>query len=403
MYHSYSRPNRSNGSSFGRNRSQSGFNRPAKRRFAGQNIDINKFIKSSKPNVEKVVYRPENTFADFAVHPTLKSNIADKNYIHPTAIQDQTIPASLDGHDVIGLANTGTGKTAAFLIPMINKVARKGNERVLIMTPTRELALQIQMEFKDFAKNMNQYATLCIGGANIGQQISQLRRNPQFVVGTPGRLKDLVERGHLNLSQFTSAVLDEADRMLDMGFVDEIKRLLALLPENRQTLFFSATMSPQIEFLTKTFLNNPVMVSVKTQDTAENVDQDVVFVTNHEYKLEQLHELLVESEFSKVLIFGETKHGVERLTMNLIDRGFKAASIHGDKTQPKRQRALNEFKRDDIQILVATDVAARGLDIPNVSHVINYDIPKTYEDYIHRIGRTGRAGNVGKALTFVSR
>lgn len=388
------RPNRSNNNHFSR--------RP-KRRFTGQYIDVNKFINKVTQIAEESAYAAEHRFVDFEINQVLKTNILNKGFESPTAIQDQTIPHSLAGSDVIGLANTGTGKTAAFLIPLIHKVATHKRDRVLIITPTRELALQIQAEFKDFSRGMGQYAALCIGGANMGQQISHLRRNPQFVIGTPGRLKDLVERQFLKLGDFRSLVLDEADRMLDMGFIDDIQMLLSQMPEDRQTLFFSATMSPQIERLTTRFLNDPVTISVKTRDTSKNVDQDVVRVEHEDYKLEKLHDLLIQTEFSKVLIFGQTKHGVENLTEELNGRGFRAASIHGDKTQPKRQRALNQFKIDEVQILVATDVAARGLDIPNVSHVINYDLPNTYDDYVHRIGRTGRANNKGYALTFITR
>ncbi len=401
MYYSSrsSRPKRSNQSSFARHSSHSG----TKRRFTGQSIDVNKFIRKAVVTDQAQVYKPQHTFADFSLNSILKQNILAKGYTTPTAIQDQTIPLGLQGNDVIGIANTGTGKTAAFLIPLINKVALHKYNRVLIITPTRELAQQIQQEHWDFARGLNQYATLCIGGANISPQIAQLRRNPQFVIGTPGRLKDLIERRCLNLSSFQSVVLDEADRMLDMGFVDDIKMLLANLPAERQTLFFSATMSPQVQFLTKTFLNQPVTVSVKTHETAANVDQDVIWVADESYKVDHLHDLLIQPEFQKVLIFGKTKHGVEDLTSELAHRGFAITSIHGDKRQSQRQQALNHFKQDDVQILVATDVAARGLDIPNVTHVINYDIPSTYDDYIHRIGRTGRANNKGFALTFVTR
>jgi ATP-dependent RNA helicase RhlE len=417
MYNQSSHSRRSPASSFARSsqnrRPYSGyagnngpsrsFGRPAKRRFAGQYIDVNKFIRKADITTPVEVYQSRHMFADFALNPILKSNIAAKGYTTPTAIQDQTIPYGLEGKDIIGMANTGTGKTAAFLIPLIHKMTLHTRERVLIMTPTRELALQIQQELKDFSRGLNQFSTLCIGGANIGQQISQLRRQPHFVIGTPGRLKDLLERRCLDLSQFRSVVLDEADRMLDMGFIEDIQALLALLPAERQTLFFSATMSSRIRMLTERFLNQPVTVSVKTQETAANVDQDVVRISHEDDKLDTLHELLIKKEFSKVLIFGQTKHGVERLSDTLAKRGFRSVCIHGNKTQPARQRALNTFKQNEAQIMVATDVAARGLDIPAVSHVINYDIPATYDDYIHRIGRTGRADQKGYALTFVTR
>jgi ATP-dependent RNA helicase RhlE len=399
MYNKSYRPQRSNSRSFS-GRPQSRFN--TKRRFTGQYIDENKFIRKAIASDQVEAYKSQNAFADFSINKILKDNILRKGYTTPTAIQDKTIPPSLEGKDIIGIANTGTGKTAAFLIPLIHKVTLHKYSRVLIVTPTRELALQIRQELIDFSRGLNQYSALCIGGANMGRQISDLRRNPHFVIGTPGRLKDMIERRHLNLSHFQSVVLDEADRMLDMGFIGDMKLLLAALPAERQTLFFSATMSPQVQYLTKTFLNDPVTISVKTQDTA-NVDQDVIRVRTGENKLEHLHDLLIQPEFNKVLIFGQTKHGVEGLTKELALRGFTAASIHGDKRQSQRQQALNNFKADEVQVLVATDVAARGLDIPNVSHVINYDLPSTYDDYVHRIGRTGRANNKGYALTFVTK
>lgn len=411
MYNHTQRPNRSNTSSrFGSQSRPSfgGSQRPrfssgGRRKFTGQNIDINKFINKATYSEFVDEYAPKHKFADFSINPILKQNILSKGYDTPTAIQDQSIPQALHGNDIIGIANTGTGKTAAFLIPLIHKITLNNRERVIIMTPTRELAVQIQQELKEFSRGLNQFSTLVIGGANIGQQISQLRRDPHFIIGTPGRLKDLLERKQLNLTQFRSVVLDEADRMLDMGFVEDIKLLLSTLPEERQTLFFSATMSPQIKFLTQTFLRNPVTVSVKTQETSANVEQDIIRIDHEDYKIDQLHDLLIQPEFSKVLIFGQTKYGVEKLSDNLAKRGFHVAAIHGNKSQPQRQRALANFKQDNVQILVATDVAARGLDIPNVSHVINYDLPMTYEDYIHRIGRTGRANNKGYALTFVGK
>jgi superfamily II DNA/RNA helicase len=268
------------------------------------------------------------------------------------------------------------------------------------MAPTRELAIQIDEELKTFIKGLKIFSVCCVGGAYIGKQISELRYFNNFIIGTPGRLKDLIERRSLNLSKCNNLVLDEADRMLDMGFINDMKYVMGLMPKERQTLFFSATLDPEIERIINDFLKNPVRISVKTRDTAKSIDQDVVRVSGA-HKLDVLHELLVQPEFSKVLIFGRTKHGVEKLTNMLADRGFKAVSIHGDKAHAQRQRALKLFKDNTVQMMVATDVAARGLDIPNVSHVINYDLPETYEDYVHRIGRTGRADKTGKALTFV--
>jgi ATP-dependent RNA helicase RhlE len=377
--------------------------RPQQRRARGshgQHIDVSRFINKAVVAEVQEAFAPEHAFGDFAVSDQLKRNIAAKGYVTPTPIQDRAIPHALCGSDVVGIANTGTGKTAAFLIPLIDKVLRNRKEKVLIMVPTRELAVQIEEEYWGFASHMRMGVVTCVGGANINRQIATLRRHPNFVIGTPGRLKDLMDRRALDLSQFSTVVLDEADRMLDMGFIADMRFILSHMPEKRHTLFFSATMSRDIEKLIGDFLHNPVSISVKTGDTAKSVDQDIVR-TSGKNKIDVLHELLAQPEFSKVIVFGRTKYGVEKLSKLLVQRGFKAESIHGNKTQGKRERALASFKKNQIQVLVATDVAARGIDVEDVSHVINYDIPTTYEDYVHRIGRTGRAGKGGKALTFV--
>ncbi len=337
---------------------------------------------------------------DFEIDPRIKHNIGAKGYTTPTPIQDQAIPHILTGRDIVGIANTGTGKTGAFLIPLLDKVVKDRSQRILIMVPTRELALQIEEEYRGFAAGSGFLSVCAVGGAAIGPQIRRMRENPYFVIGTPGRLKDLIERRVLDLSQFRTVVLDEADRMLDMGFIHDMREILAHMPKERHTLFFSATLSREIENLIGAFLKDPIRISVKTGDTAKTVEQDIVRI-NGKNKIDVLHDLLAQPEFDKVLIFGRTKHGVEKLSKMLVERGFKAASIHGNKTQSHRQRALGAFKQDQIQILVATDVAARGIDVAGVSHVINYDLPTTYEDYVHRIGRTGRAGKRGKALTFI--
>ncbi len=369
---------------------------------SGAAIDISRFINKSVITEEVEHFMPEHKFADFAIQEHLKKNITAKGYAAPTPIQDRAIPHVLHGEDIVGIANTGTGKTGAFLIPLIDKVLRDRNERVLIMVPTRELAIQIEEEFWGFANHLRIGAVTCVGGANINPQIATLRRKPNFVIGTPGRLKDVMERRALDLSGFHTVVLDEADRMLDMGFIADMKFILSHMPaKDRHTLFFSATLSRDIEKLIGDFLKDPVRISVKTRDTAAAVDQDIVRIPGGKTKLDVLHDLLIQPEFNKVLIFGRTKHGVEKLSKMLGQKGFKAASIHGNKTQSNRQKALALFKDNRIQILVATDVAARGLDIPKVSHVINFDIPNTYDDYVHRIGRTGRAGEKGKALTFI--
>lgn len=344
---------------------------------------------------------PKHRFDDFNLSSQLVKNISFKNYTNPTPIQDQAIPEILAGKDVIGIANTGTGKTAAFLIPLIEKVNRYRNQKVLIITPTRELALQIFEEFKNFSFGLKLYSAVCIGGAKSGRQINDLRRNPNFVIGTPGRIKDFIQHKNINLGEFNNVVLDEADRMVDIGFVNEIKLFISMLPKERQSLFFSATISEKVNEILKSFVINPVTLSVKAKETTKNIKQELIKIHDRNKKIEILHDLLINKDFNKVLIFGRTKWGVQKLTNELKDRGFKAGAIHGNKGQGQRQKVLSEFKSSYINILLATDVASRGLDIENVTHVINYDMPSTYEDYIHRIGRTGRANKKGVALTFV--
>jgi ATP-dependent RNA helicase RhlE len=362
--------------------------------------DVSKFINKATPVVDSAPYQATHSFVDFAVDERLKKNVLNTGYTCPTPIQDQAIPQVLLGRDVVGIANTGTGKTAAFLIPLLDKVIKNKNQKVLVIAPTRELALQINQELAKFSFGFGIFSVCVVGGMPIFRQMNELRRSHNFVVGTPGRIKDLVDRGCIRLSQFQTVVLDEADRMLDMGFIGDMRTLMAGMPDKRHTVFFSATLSQDIKRLIGEFLNDPVHISVKTGDTSCNVDQDVVYVKD-KTKIDILHDLLIKPEFDKVIIFGQTKHGVEKLSNMLSDRGFKTQSIHGNKNHSQRQKALNSFKDNSTKVLVATDVAARGLDIPNVSHVINYELPSTHEDYIHRIGRTGRGGNMGKALTFI--
>lgn len=363
-------------------------------------LNPNLFINKANEELEQDNFNPVTSFETLQIDEKIKRNILDHGYTTPTPIQDQVIPAIINGRDVIGIANTGTGKTASFLIPLIDKVFKNHYERVLIMAPTRELAMQIKDEFNFFAVGTDLEALICIGGANLHRQESNLRRNPHFVIGTPGRLKDLVQRRKLNLNLFQNVVLDETDRMVDIGFIHDIKFLISFLPRKRQSLFFSATVDGKTREILQNFVMDPVTVSVKTQETAGTIEQDVIRVRGNQ-KLDTLHDLLAKEEFNKVLIFGRTKWGIEKLSKALITRGFRAASIHGNKSQGQRQRALDGFKNGQVQILLATDVASRGLDIEDVSHVINYDEPASYEDYVHRIGRTGRAGKRGIALTFV--
>jgi ATP-dependent RNA helicase RhlE len=350
---------------------------------------------------KEIPYVPKHTFNDFKISENLKANLAEKGYIVPTPIQDQAIPVIINGEDIVGIANTGTGKTMAFLVPLIEKILKDKKQSVLIMAPTRELAQQIDEELYKISKGLGIHAGCFVGGTPIRNQFRQLYNHNNFVIGTPGRLKDLVDRKALVLSNYNTVVLDEADRMLDMGFIDDMKYLVSKMPADKQTLFFSATMSPEIERLISIFMKSPTKVSVKTRDTSKNVMQDIVRVKHPQTKHELLHELLSGEDFERVIVFGKTKHGVEKLHMALQDKGHKSVSIHGDKNQGQRQRAIRDFKDARVKILVATDVAARGLDIPNVSHVINFDLPATHDDYVHRIGRTGRGGKKGKALTFI--
>jgi len=369
--------------------------------------DIVWAITAGKQNPEgsvsvEEVYSPKYKFEDFAIAPEIKRNIAGKKYTSPTPIQDQTIPAIIGGTDVIGIANTGTGKTAAFLIPLINKVFADRSQKVLIVAPTRELASQIHGQLAQFAQGLSIAGALCIGGTSLVRQRRDLSQNPSFVIGTPGRIKDLIGQRCLELSKFASVVLDEVDRMVDIGFIADIKYLISLLPAVRQSLFFSATVGPKVKDIIETFVKNPVTISVKETDTVENINQDVVKVDGSQNKVDKLHDLLIQDGFNKVLIFGRTKRGVQKLTNELTNRGFRAGVIHGNKSQSQRAKMLDMFRRNQIRILLATDVASRGLDIEDVSHVINYDLPASYDDYIHRIGRTGRANKKGVALTFVA-
>ncbi len=357
---------------------------------------INQSVGQSKLEVVAI----KHDFADFPVGEQIKNNVKLKGYLIPTPIQDKVIPLILKGIDVVGVANTGTGKTAAFLIPLIDKVFKNSREKVLVITPTRELAAQIEAEFMALARNLPLHSALCIGGAGMNRQIQRLRQAPALVIGTPGRLKDLAQRRMLRLNSFTTIVLDEVDRMLDMGFIHDVQELISFLPLQRQSLFFSATIEGKVKEVMAGFLNNPVIISVKTKAMAENVNQEIVRLAGRN-KVDVLHDLLIKPGFDRVLVFGRTKWGMEKLARTLAERGFKVTAIHGNKSQPQRQRALNQFKNGEVKILLATDVAQRGLDIPDVTHVINYDLPETQDDYIHRIGRTGRADKTGVAISLI--
>jgi ATP-dependent RNA helicase RhlE len=384
---------------------RAGFHRARPQRgrsFAAPRNHISKYINTATVAANQPVHQIQHSFEDFGLDQRVLMNISQHGYSTPTPIQDQAIPALMQGRDVVGLANTGTGKTAAFLLPFIHKVLQDPNQGVLILSPTRELALQIFEELKAFARNLSLGVCLCIGGTNLQNQVSRLRDEPHFVIGTPGRLKVLIKRGAFKTDLYTNIVLDEVDRMLDIGFRRDIEFLIAQLPAKKHAAFFSATMDYSTEEIMRRIIHDPVRISVKTQETSNHIEQDVIKVDSSQNKVDILHNLLRQEEFSKVIIFGRTKHGINKLEKQLYDRGVRISSIHGNKTQGARQKSLNAFKSGSVQALLATDIAARGIDIDNVTHVINYDEPQSYQDYIHRIGRTGRAGKAGKALTFVN-
>ncbi len=364
-------------------------------------FDPSVFINTNPVELEVEVYTPKHaSFSEFEIVPKLAQIVMNMGIKVPSPIQDQTIPASLEGKDVIGLAETGTGKTAAFLIPLIQQTMDNPNMKTLVLAPTRELAVQIQEELRKIARNLQIYSVTCVGGLNIQPQIKMLRRKNHFIIGTPGRVIDLIDRGHIKPKEFSSVVLDEADRMLDMGFIHDMKKILNATPSSRQTLFFSATMTPATQALTHEFLNDPVIVSVKKKDVVDSIEQNVISYGSKS-KFDTLVKLFEDKSFSRVIIFGAMKHSVEKLSKELQAQGIRATSIHGNKSHGQRQRSLQDFKNGSVRVLVATDVAARGIHVDDVSHVINYDLPQTLEDYVHRIGRTGRATKKGKALTFV--
>ena len=389
-----------NGRSFKGSRNQ--FSRGKKRNNVKVKIDYSKYVHEVTEIPTDKVYIPSFEYNDLeGIDSRLKQNILNKGYKLPTEIQAKSIPVLLKGNDVLGLANTGTGKTAAFLIPLINKTVNDESNRTLIIVPTRELAAQIEQEFMDLKKGLNARSVLCVGGQNINRQITGIKRGFNFLIGTPGRIMDLDKRGVLKLNQFNNIVLDEVDRMLDMGFVDDIKGIIAKLPSEKQSLFFSATIDKRTEKIVSELLTNPVEIRIKSRSPLELVDQNFIKVKAREDKFDTLHEILDNHGVDKVLVFCETKRGCDRLSKDLRHKNYQVDAIHGDKTQNVRDKVLAKFKDGKINVLVATDVAARGIDVKDITHVINYDEPNNYEDYTHRVGRTGRAGKKGTALTFV--
>ncbi len=393
----YSQYKRSNNYRFS---SRQGRPRTSGRQPRKEYIHPSRFIRSAKPASE-TEYTPLHSFADFDMHPVLRENLSKMGFETPSPIQDQTIPAGLSGKDVVGIANTGTGKTAAFAVPLLHRLMTQSGTYALIMAPTRELAQQIEEQCRSIAKGSGLFGTLLIGGTAMGPQLRDLRNNPKVVIGTPGRIKDHAERRSLDLSKFNTVVLDEVDRMLDMGFINDIRHILNQTANQKQSFFFSATLDAKVKTIIDGFSLDPVHVTVKTGETSDNVEQNVIPYDSHNEKIDKLHDLLIKGTASKTLVFDDTHRSVEKLTKELLSRGFEADAIHGGKSQSQRQRALKRFRDNQIKVLVATDVAARGIDVADITHVINYSTPQSYSDYVHRIGRAGRAGRAGMALTFV--
>ncbi|HET6925004.1 MAG TPA: DEAD/DEAH box helicase, partial [Candidatus Saccharimonadales bacterium] len=350
------------------------------RKGYGQYIDPAKFVKVAHP-VTPDEYIPTHEFMDFAVDSRLLANLSRKGFHLPTPIQDKTIPLGLEGKDVIGIANTGTGKTAAFAIPILHRLMTDPTAKALIVAPTRELAMQIEEECRTIGKGGGFSGALLIGGSAYGPQLRDLRARPRIIIGTPGRIMDHLREGSLKLNDCNLVVLDEVDRMLDMGFVNDVRKLLGDLAASRQSFYFSATMDRRVAELIDGFSPDAATVSVRQGDTSENVHQDIIPYADKSSKLEGLHTLLIEPLVTKAIIFESTQRNVERLERELQNRGFEVTSIHGGKTQGQRKRALDGFKASKPRFLIATDVAARGIDVPDVSHVINYGMPQTYEDY----------------------
>ena len=346
------------------------------------------------------------TFNELNLISPILSALETEGYKTPTPIQEQAIPIIMARKDLLGCAQTGTGKTAAFAIPILQILHQEHAERshknikVLILTPTRELAIQINESFGAYGRNLRLKHTVIFGGVPQGAQVQALKQGVDILIATPGRLLDLMSQGYINIQQIGIFVLDEADRMLDMGFIHDVKRVITKLPHKRQTLFFSATMPPEIQKLADTILVKPEKVAVTpVSTTAETVKQSIYFVDKKDKK-QLLHYVLQDRAITRVLVFTRTKHGADKVVKDLHKAGITAEAIHGNKSQNARQRALNNFKDGNIRVLVATDIAARGIDVESLSHVINYEIPEVPETYVHRIGRTGRAGASGTAMSF---
>ncbi len=343
-----------------------------------------------------------NTFTESGLSQPLLAALKDAGYEKPTEIQAQTIGLGLKGQDIIASAQTGSGKTAAFALPIINRLSsKKGVTRALVIVPTRELAVQVMQQFKMFGKYLSLKTVVLYGGVSLDRQQKDLEKGADIIVGTPGRLNDCIQRGWVKLNQVDTLVLDEADRLMDMGFMPQVRKIINALSRNRQTLLFSATIDGRIESIAREFMQNHVVIkTTSTQVEPVEIEQSMIQV--HEFDKDDVLKKMVGEIEGSLIVFTGTRRKVTWIVDRLADAGVTAEELHGDISQKERERAIKKFKDGSSRILVATDVAARGLDIPSISHVINYDVPQSAEDYVHRIGRTGRAGRSGKAITFVS-
>ncbi len=381
-------------------------------RFKGSSNQKRKARKASSFNPDHLiknttrettqVSKPGWKYEDLNINAGLKANLILKGYQFPTPIQEKSINHLLEGRDLIGIAGTGTGKTAAFLIPILHKMTNDPDGQALVVLPTRELALQVEQEFISLSKGLNLKGSCFIGGQSINRDISNLKSKNNLLIGTPGRLIDLMNQDILRINTVSTLVLDEFDRMLEMGFIRDIQKIISRMTSRKQTMFFSATVDKTQQHLIDQILINPLEVKINSGSSpSDRVDQEIIHVPNNTTKFEVLTRLISGEDFCKVIVFAETKRQVDKLGKKLNQLGIKSGLIHGNKSQNQRKNSLNQFNLGNIQVLVATDVASRGLDLPDVSHVINYELPRTMDSYIHRIGRTGRAGKNGKAFTLI--
>ena len=373
------------------------------RRKKGLGFDLQEFIGTSRKQSQKTIVEQRKSFKDLDIDPEVFENIKHQGFSEPTEIQERAIPIIKDGTDIVGIAGTGTGKTGAFLIPIIESlVANPKTDNILIVTPTRELASQVYDEFRKLSRGLNLYASTLIGGIPIGQSIKALKRKNHIIIGTPGRLIDMYERRFLRFDRFDKLVLDEFDRMLDMGFLGDVKIINDAMIHKKQTLLFSATMEKSQREAVDYVTNNPTEITAKVSTAfTKAIDQSVLRVSQGNSKMKMVEDLITETPDDKVVIFCETKRQVENIHKQLKSTEIRSVMMHGDRSQSKRETALKHFKTGQSKVLVATDVASRGIDVADISLVINLEVPRTLNDYIHRIGRTGRAGKSGRAVTMM--